>query len=57
MKMQKFASLLTAVFMMNSTVTAIPASAENTLLHNADFENGTDGWASFGGTSVATTNN
>ncbi|MDE6004652.1 MAG: endo-1,4-beta-xylanase [Oscillospiraceae bacterium] len=57
MKMQKFASLLTAVFMMNSAVSVMPANAENTLLHSADFENGTDGWASFGGTSVATTNN
>ena len=56
MKMQKFASFLSAIMMMSSSVPVISASAEENLLHNADFENGTDGWDSFGGSSVKTTN-
>ncbi|MDE6086762.1 MAG: carbohydrate binding domain-containing protein [Oscillospiraceae bacterium] len=58
MKMQKFAGFLSAIMMMSSSVPAVVAAADDdkTILHNADFENGTDGWDSFGGTSVRTTN-
>ncbi len=33
------------------------AAAADSVLHSADFEGGTGGWGSFGGTSVSTTNN
>lgn len=57
MKMQKFAGFLSAIMMMSSSVPVFSASADDkTILHSADFENGTDGWDSFGGTSIRTTN-
>ncbi len=33
------------------------AAAADSVLHSADFEGGTGGWSSFGGTSVSSTNN
>ncbi|MBR0485471.1 MAG: endo-1,4-beta-xylanase [Oscillospiraceae bacterium] len=58
MTFKKMAGFFTAAMMIaNASASAVvPASAEDTVLHSADFENGTDGWASFGGTSVTTTN-
>ncbi len=58
MTFKKLAELFTAAVMVANASVMLPASAaEDTVLHNANFENGTDGWASFGGTSVTTTNN
>ncbi len=54
MTFKKFAEFLTAAMMMVNASAILPVSAEDTVLHNADFESGTDGWASFGGTSVTT---
>ncbi len=57
MKFKKIAGIMTAAMMILGTAAIMPVSAEDTVLHSADFEAGTDGWASFGGTAVSTTNN
>ena len=56
MTFKKIAELFTAAMMVANASTLLPASAEDTVLHNAGFENGTDGWSSFGGTSVVSSN-
>ena len=52
MTFKKLAELFTAAMMIANASALLPASAEDTVLHNAGFENGTDGWSSFGGPSV-----
>ena len=55
MKGKKLLYTLTAAAMLAAMPMGVFAA--DSLLHSADFEGGTGGWSSFGGTSVSTTNN
>lgn len=58
MKMKKTFAALTAAMMLSAAAAAIPLyAASETILHDADFEAGTNGWQSFGSSSVSATNN
>ncbi len=58
MKIKKTFAALTAAIMLSAAAAALPLyAAGETVLHDADFEAGTNGWQSFGGSSVSATNN
>ncbi len=58
MKSKKILSALTAAVLLSASAALLPMYANaDDLLHSADFETGTNGWSSFGPTSVSATNN
>jgi len=48
---------MAAISIVSGTFSAFPAKADDVTLHSADFESGSGGWGSFGGTTISTTNN
>ncbi|MEE5992664.1 MAG: endo-1,4-beta-xylanase [Oscillospiraceae bacterium] len=51
----KMACLMAAISIVSGTFSALPANADDVTLHSADFESGSGGWGSFGGTTISTT--
>ncbi len=51
----RMACLMAAISIVSGTFATLPTKAEDVTLHNADFESGSGGWGSFGGTTLSTT--
>lgn len=53
---QRWAAALTVAALL-AGMSSLPSHADESLLHSADFEGGTNGWSSFGSSTVSFTNN